>query len=196
MLGKAIVVLALALSLAGCAPRGATNGPPRVVVEGDEFSKDVRILGVQILNNKLFDLEKEHWYLRSFVNPQARTTKHQLYAELTYTGSRNGAYFAADNHAQSHTVEVIYRGNCDVISRNEPCSRVDTVGVDLSESLLRANAGQGLEIKISARSGYAKILSITPSMIAAQFNATQQILSRTVVVGKTVQSGGTIQAGP
>jgi hypothetical protein len=192
--GKLVAALVLLTGLAACAP--GLSGPPRVVVEGDAFSKEVTILGVQILDNPLLDFNKAHWYLRSFVDPGTHTVRHQLYAELTYTGDRNGTYFAADSQAQAHRVDVIYRGKCDTYSRNAVCVRVDTIGIDIPEAALRANLAHGLDVKVTARSGYARILAITPMMISAQLNASQQILSGKVVVGQTVKSGDTIVAGP
>ncbi|HLI19615.1 MAG TPA: hypothetical protein VKV32_00745 [Stellaceae bacterium] len=191
---RAVMVGMLVAGAAGCA--APQYGPPRVVVQGDKFSDDVTILGVQVLVNPLMDFEKEHWYLRSFVNPKAQRVRHQLYAELIYTDGRNGAYFAADNHARPYRVDLIYSEGCGRHAANDVCIRQDTVGIDIPEATLRAEAAQGFEMKISARSGYAVILSVTPEMINAQLYATQQILSGAVVVGQTVQSGGTIQAAP
>ncbi|HEX4194171.1 MAG TPA: PDZ domain-containing protein [Stellaceae bacterium] len=180
--------------IAACAP--VPSGPPRVVVEGDAFSKDVTISGVQIFDNQFFKPDdKAHWYLRSFVNPQAHTAQHQLYAELLF-GGRNGGYFASDNHAQPHGVDVLYHEACGPHARGEVCDYEDTIGIDLPEATLRANASQGLDIKVTARSGYARVMAITPEMISAQLYATQEILSGKVVVGQTVKSGDTIEAGP
>jgi hypothetical protein len=193
--GKLIAIGVLLLGMAACAP--VPSGPPRVVVEGDAFSTDVTILGVQILDNQfLKPYDKAHWYLRSFVNPQAHTATHQLYAELIYADGRNGAYFASDSRAESHRVDLLYHQGCGPHARDEVCTYEDTIGIDIPEATLRANAAQGLDIKVTARSGYARIMAITPEMISAQLYATQEILSGKVVVGQTVKSGGTIAAGP
>jgi hypothetical protein len=193
--GKLVAVSVLTLALAACAP-AAPDGPPHVVVHGDAFSKDITILGVQILDNQFFKPDdKAHWYLRSFVNPRAQTAQHQLYAELLYAG-RNGSYFASDSHAEPHRVNLLYHQTCGPHPRDEVCDYEDTIGIDIPEGTLRANAAQGLDIKITARSGYARIMAITPEMINAQLYATQEILSGKVVVGQTVKSGGTIAAGP
>jgi hypothetical protein len=192
---KLIAIAALLLGLAGCAPP-AVVGPPRVVVQGDAFSKDITILGVQIFDNQFFKPDdKAHWYLRSFVNPRAHTAQHQLYAEIIY-GGRNGAYSASDDHAETHRVDLLFHESCGPHRRDEVCDYEDTIGVDLPEATLRANAVRGLKIKITARSGYVRIMEITPEMINAQLYATQEILSGKVVVGQTVKSGGTIAAGP
>lgn len=194
--GKLATIAVLLFGLAACAP-AAPDGPPRVVVQGDAFSKDVTILGVQILDNQFFKAyDKAHWYLRSFVNPQAHTATHQLYAELIYADGRNGAYFASDSRTQSHRVDLLYHQGCGPHARDEVCSYEDTIGIDIPEATLRANAAQGLDIKVTARSGYARIMAITPEMISAQLYATREILSGEVVVGQTVKSGGTIAAGP
>ena len=188
-----VTLLLVGFGLASCA---GPSGPPRVVVESDAFSKDVTISGVQVLDNQLLDLDKAHWYLRSFVDPQSQKVQHQLYAELTYPGDRNGRYFAADDHAQPYRVDRIYDAKCERFFKGDICTREDTIGIDISEATLRANAASGLAIKITASSGYSRILTITPEMIAAQLYATREVLSGQVVVGRTVQSGGTIAAGP
>jgi hypothetical protein len=193
--GKLAAFAVWLLALNACAPT-TPDGPPRVVVQGDAFSKDITILGVQILDNQFFKPDdKAHWYLRSFVNPQAHTVQHQLYAELFYAG-RNGAYFASDSHAEPHRVDLLYHQTCGPHPRDEVCDYEDTIGIDIPEATLRANAAQGLDIKITARSGYVRIMAITPEMIGAQLYAAQEILSGKVIVGQTVKSGGTIAAGP
>jgi hypothetical protein len=205
-MAKRMWLLLLPMMLSGCgvaslttkeaAKQQATQAAPglaRVVVEGDAFSKEVTILGAQKLDNKLFDFNKRHWYLRSYVDPKARKVSHELYAELTYTSERNGAYFAADNFAQPHAVVVFDRVGCGRHPLANICDREDSLGIDIPASMLRDNTAAGFAIKITARTGYSTILDVTPFMIALQLNAVQQVLSGAVVVGQTVESGGTIE---
>lgn len=192
---RAVIVVMLASACVSCA--APQSGPPRVVVQGDKFSNNITILGVQVLVNPLMDFNKQHWYLRSFVNPSAKTAQHQLYAELEYPDDhRNGTYFATDSNARPYRVDLIDSEGCGRHPAANICVREDTIGIDIPDAILRAEAAQGFEMKISARSGYSVVLSITPEMINAQLYAAQQVLSGAVVVGQTVQSGGTIQAGP
>lgn len=192
---RGAILAILIFNLGGCV--STESGPPRVVVLGDKFSNEVTILGVQVLDNPLMSFEKEHWYLRSFVNPTTRNATHQLYAELTYADDqRNGAYFAADDHARPYRVDLIYREGCGRHGASDICVRDDTIGIDVPEATLRGYAAQGFDMKIEAQSGYSVVLSVTPEMINAQLYAANQILSGAVVVGQNVQSGDTIQAGP
>jgi hypothetical protein len=186
--------LVLATLLAACAPQ--SNAPhadtPRVVVEGDQFSEDVTVLGVQALDNPFLRADTEHWYLRSYVNRKTHTAVHQLYVELGYEGAFNGRYWAADDTAQPYPVELLYHERC----WGPNCSKLDYLGIVIDEATLRANATRGMQVKISASSGYAVILEISAEMIGAQLSAEEQIMSGAVVVGQTGKSGDTILAAP
>lgn len=193
----------VALIPAACGSPGGTAGSnvPRVVVEGDEFSKAVTVSGVQFNVNPFFSDFKQHWYLRSAVNPEAHKAEHELYAEIRYPGGLNGSYSAADNSARPHRVHLIYREYCVAEAAlsspgSRSCVRLDTIGISIDETILRANQATGMAIKLSAASGFSVILDITAEMISAQLYAEEQIFSGAVVVGKTVRSGGTIAAAP
>lgn len=189
---RSFATLVVALLLFGCVARG--DRPIRVQVDGDEFSKDITVSGVTSTYNPFGGDVRGFWYLRSFANPEAHKVEHQLYFEISYGGGLNGAYYAADNSAQPHPIHLLYRDYCywrDEVLKSG-CVHRDYLGIDISDETLRAKAMQGMEIKVSARSGFSLILPISTLMITAQLDAIEQINSGRVVVGKTVKSGGTI----
>jgi len=164
---KLLAIAALLVALAACGPLVA---PPRTTVNviGDKFSKEIELQGIP--QRDAFDHNSTFWMLRSFTNPQARTTQHQIYVEWFFPAHGTTRYHAADDTARTLGTQQIYKESC-----GRDCGQTDTLVIDIDEPTLRARAATGFQVKLSGNDGSATILVITPQMIAAQLQAEDRI---------------------
>jgi hypothetical protein len=174
--GKLVAITGLLLGLAACGPL-ALDPPPRTTVKvvGDTFSKDVTLEGLP--QNNAFVDNSTFWMLRSFVNPQTRTTQHQIYIEWFFPGRGVAKYRAADDAARTLPTRQIFKESC-----GRQCGQTDTIVIEIDEATLRTRALTGFQVKLSRNDGAATILGITPQMIAAQLQAEDNIVRPTVNV--------------
>lgn len=161
---RGLMLLAIAC-LIGCAqPRTTVN------IVGDKFSKFVTLEGIPLHDpDNGIDL---FWMLRSFVDPQARLVKHEIYVVWVYSGHSSGRYFAADDTATPLRVTNILRESCPF----NKCDRTDTLSISIDEATLLKRASTGFEVKLSAQDGTEGVLTITPRMIGAQLEAELRVL--------------------
>jgi hypothetical protein len=170
-----IIVLSL---LTGCALTPAT---PHATATSDEFTKDVTVVGWGRYENP-FGGTFRQWRIRSWVDKATGAARHQLYVETGYTGARRFYDSAADENAKSLQVVMINHSVADC-GDLLGCSRSETVGIALAETDLRSHASSGYRIKLSARSGDALILPITPEMIGLQFAEVDKYAQRPATAG-------------
>lgn len=139
-------------------------------VEDDKFSSSVTINGVLVdAKHKFFDVEKENWSIRSFVNKKSGAAVHQLYVNFIYFGDWNWFDYAADEDAKTLAVNRI---GSEVVSCGAgDCMMIETVGIALDEAVLRLKMQTGYEIKVSAKSGQSHIIKVTSEQIRAQMLA-------------------------
>lgn len=170
MLPRAGKFAAMAVLLPGLAACGPLGPPPRTTVNvvGDKFSKEIQLEGIP--RKDAFDGNGTFWMLRSFADPQARTTQHQIYVEWFFPAHGTTRYHAADDTARPLRTQQIYKESC---GRN--CGQTDTIAIDIDEQTLRARATTGFQVKLSGNDGSAAILGITPQMITAQLQAEDRI---------------------
>jgi len=175
-LGRLFSVAALLLGLVACGPL-AVDPPPRTTVNviADKFSKDVTLEGLP--QNNAFADNSTFWMLRSFLNPQTRTVQHQIYVDWFFPGHGTTKYHAADDRARTLPTRQIYKESC-----GRKCGQTDTIVIDIDETMLRARAMTGFQVKLSGNDGVSTILGITPQMIAAQLQAEDNIIHPTVRV--------------
>jgi hypothetical protein len=142
-----------------------------VTVQSDQFSRDVTIIGPEDYENPLAGTYKD-WRLRSWVDKQTHAVRNQLYVEFRYFGGWRFYEAAANDSAEQLETVTIDRHveDCTGI-----CSFSEIIGVTLSIESLRAHVASGLPIKISARDGDARIITITPGQIQAQLAAIDRI---------------------
>jgi hypothetical protein len=160
------------LFVGGCA---ALGGAPQTVgdsvqVESDQFSKDITLTGVGVLINPLGGTVRK-WFIRSWINKDTHAVSHQLYVSISYTGDWKFFQWAADD--TSKTLEVVkIDSHVDSCSGGFlGCDLSETVGITLDDATLRGRATQGYQIKLSAKSGDALILDISPEQITKQLAA-------------------------
>lgn len=160
----------LVLIVTGCTP----PGPPHVAIEDDEFSPQATVLGVSLADRPFGGIYRT-WFLRSFVDKRSHAVTHQLYVELSYDGDRMIFNRAADDTATPLPVLRIDRSTLYCDRQIDFCTRAETIAVEVSDAELRARAASGFRIKISAHSGDALILAITPQMIDLQLAAVDHL---------------------
>ena len=161
------LISALLLLLAGCAaPR------PAVTIEDDEFSREVKILGMAEEVSPFASTFRK-WRLRSWVDKQTHEIVHQLYVFTVIDGEYQYFRSAADDTARSLPVTVIDR-SADCPRYN--CTHYETIGVVIDDATLRARAAGGIRIKISAQRGEELILPLSPTQIGLQLAAVDRLI--------------------
>jgi hypothetical protein len=138
-----------------------------VQVSADKFSKQVSFVGPAASVNP-FGGTIRLWRLRSWMDRDTKAVTHQLYVNVSYSGDWRWYYRAADDHADDLVTEKI---GSSVPSCVAGCTLSETIGVELPDALLRSRASKGFQIKLSAKSGDALILDLTPAMIGSQLRA-------------------------
>jgi len=170
-----IFALILFASLfAGCT---TTSGKPPTQIQGiedDQFSKNIKINGAKLYVNPFGGVFRE-WLIRSWVDKTTGSVSHQLYVHLSYIGDWKYFIMAADDTAKSLSVVRIAS---NVGSCSGGCSLDEAVGIDLDDVTLRSRVNQGYPIKLSAKSGDAEIITISPEQIKLQLEAIDKNLSQ------------------
>jgi hypothetical protein len=136
----------------------------------DQFSTDVTILGPSDYENP-FGGTYRSWRIRSLVDKQTGASTSQLYVELHYFWAWRFYESAATDQAEQLQVTPIDR---QVEDCSGMCSYHEVVGIALDEAMLRARAGSGMQIKISAHSGDSVVITVSAEQIAAQLRALDQ----------------------
>lgn len=155
-----------AVLIAGCTTTG--DAPKQISrVENDQFSKNITIVGGQQYVNPLGGTFRS-WLIRTWIDKKTQKVTHQLYVEISYIGEWKYFQMASDDKATSLHVDRIstHVGNC-----SGGCSLDEAIGISLSDAELRARLGQGYPIKISAKSGDALIIVVSPEQIRLQLEA-------------------------
>jgi hypothetical protein len=135
-----------------------------VQIEDDKFSKNAVMVGTKLFENPFGGTSKE-WFIRSFVNKETGSVRHQLYVATNYPGDWRFYNSAADDTATALPFLSIDR---QVNDCHAYCDFDETFAVVLQDSTLRARAGGGFEVKISAKDGSAFILQVPPGQIQPQ----------------------------
>lgn len=152
------LALASSLLIAACAAR------TEPIVQDDQFSPNITILGVPQMENP-FGGTGKHWMIKSFINKQTGTETDQLYIMFMYSFGWRFYEAAADDHAQPLSLRVLGREveDCNAMS----CIYSETVGVMLPDGYLDQRS-EGFQVKIQARSGDSQIIQISPDQISKQ----------------------------
>ena len=107
-------------------------------------------------------------FIRSWVNKKTGDTTHQIYIADIYTSSAWKYWvLASDDQALVLNVRGIHRdvGSC---SRYSGCIYEEHVGVDVPDAILKTRSTGEYCIKLKARSGDEKVISLTQDMISSQ----------------------------
>ncbi len=162
-------VFALVALLACC------GGP--VTVKDDEFSTVTRFVGASGTVSAFGGTQTEY-HLVSFVGKvEPYAVEHRIEATFFYDHDVPTQQFviAADDTAQELPLTRLFFGGCGF---KVACLKQETVGVAVSDAVLRRRALTGYRIKVSARSGDEKILELTSVMLIRQLNTVDARLDR------------------
>lgn len=161
-----MLVLAVALALGACVPQPTMQS--KVLVQTDQFSPAVTFVGPPAFVNPFGGITR-NWMLRSFLVKKTGERRHQVYVTFTYSSPWKFFVMAADDTARALPVERIGSdvGGCSSVG----CIETETLVITVDEGSLVSRAVTGYPIKISARSGDAVILAISPQQIKLQLRA-------------------------
>jgi hypothetical protein len=165
----AAALLLLVLLLAACAAR-----KPEVTVTDDQFSKEVVIFGWgNYVNNNPWGGIFRDWRLRSFVDKKTHAVSHRLYVDIHYDNEYQYFNSAADDTARDLAVLAIDHSNA---CPRTTCTHYETVGIAIDDATLRARAGHGIQVKLSARRGSSFVMTLSPEQIGLQLAAIDRII--------------------
>ena len=160
-----------ALLVAACAP--AERESSTVDIRSDQFSKVITLAGPAA---RSYSGVSVRYLLRSFVTKDAPPrVSHQIFAEFFYTGPVKHYELASDDGAQPLDLLRIEAHTC----LQQDCTKSEAIAVDVADETLRRRAQTGYSVKVTARSGDASILTITPLMIAKQLDAVAGVIGGT-----------------
>jgi PDZ domain len=158
-----------------------TSGPSGIQgVESDEFSPLMKINGIVESENPLGGMFKTR-RLRSFVGKFDGATKHQLYVTVDYFSSTRRKRFNEASDGSTTPLHVMpiaseFEAGCSRILFDYGCNYSEDIGIEVTETTLRAHAAGGYPIKISAKSGDSFVITISPNQIAAQLDTMRRCL--------------------
>jgi hypothetical protein len=167
------LLLAAVFSLLSVSAYAIPIEQQRVTVQDDQYSPSAKIIGKKLMDDHTFSLAV--WYLRSFVDKKTGLVSHQLYVDTDYYGAWHFYQSANDDTEAALPFTQIDR---QVIScTGWQCHYDETFGLDLDDSVLRAKAATGFNVKVSAKDGAAIILQIVPEQIQPQLTAIENYLA-------------------
>lgn len=171
-----VVVAGLLGVLGGCVPPAEVPNA-RAVLETDEFSASLDVVGPLMIDNPLFGIT-DNFRLVTHIDKRTRAVTHVIEVEIDHEGEFfNFRYAADDTGTPLPLVPVKRQRNVFGVNRTE------LVDVIVSEAALRAHAASGYRVQLSARDGTYYVIALTPAMIAAQFDEVAQVLGSTAVAG-------------
>jgi hypothetical protein len=141
-------------------------------VEDDKFSKTLSYAGLREWINP-FGGTARNWMLRTWIDKETRNVTHQLYVEISYSGSWR--FYQSANNEQAISLPFIPI-NRSVGSCFAGCSFTEIVGVELSDELLREKALTGFQVKLFAKSGDSLVIDVTRAQIQSQLMTDNQFL--------------------
>ncbi|HEY1722638.1 MAG TPA: PDZ domain-containing protein [Magnetospirillaceae bacterium] len=115
------------------------------------------------------------WFLRSSVGRQGdHSTQYQIYFSSTFSKPRPLFTMAASDQAQNlPVVKIVRLETCS----HPGCRQQQDIGIAIDEQMLVGRKDTGFSVKISARDGTDQIITVTPALIHAQIDATNQVLA-------------------
>lgn len=147
-----------------------------VKIEDSEFEKEIAVTGIEIAHGYYLGVPQPYM-IRSWINKDTGVVRHQLYVVDTYSSDWIFWNSASDEDAQNLEFVSISRevGRCSV---NIGCLHIETYGVSLPDSKLRARATSGYRIKVRSKVGKDEILTVSPGQISSQFAVIDERLRR------------------
>jgi hypothetical protein len=160
---RAAAVTLIAVLVASC-------GGGAVAVKDDEFSKVIRIVGPSGVDNPFIGTKTEYHLVSFIAKAEPHQVEHRIEASFYYDHDVPTQSFlvAADDAAEALPLKRLFSSGCGF---QTSCKKVETVGIEVADAMLRQRALTGYRVKVAARSGDARILTLTPAMLIQQLNA-------------------------
>lgn len=167
---KAVAVM-IAAGLAGCVattpkrPATSAEVASAVATHDSAFDARKRLTGPAL---RVSDGDSSGSYrLRAFVDKSSGETSIQAYASISWVGGSWRFYRSASfiGGASVNTLRI----DTDVQCRRSLCSYEETVGVDVSRTLLTSDAG--LQLRINGRTGPDVVLTFSPEYVTGMLAA-------------------------
>lgn len=159
--------------MASCAPSPA-EPEMRTTISTDEFSKTIDILGPQPSGVTQGVSIYESHRLATLIDKKTHSYLHFIDIETDYFNEPIGFDFASDDTAQTLRLIPLYREH----PRCRTCMWREVFEIVVPDAALRAHASSGYRVKVSGRDGTSMIVPFTPTMIAEQYAALDQVLSK------------------
>lgn len=177
-----LAVALFALILGGCLTNALNETPAkfdrrapdeiRIEITGDSFDPAITHLGPEISFREeinLFDYTDYAYRMRGIVDKKTGLTLHQLYIDIRYPADWRWYESAYLIGGESLEVRGISNnvGGCG----HYACTLEETIGISIPPEALNQD---GLNVKISARSGHEDILRIPGSYMTAYLSSFPQ----------------------
>ena len=140
-------------------------------VEKHELLPIDKSLG-EIHGNLPFMLSVNIYFIRSWLDKKTEVVSDQIYLTDYHYGEWRNWYSASDEKANELNI-ISIRKDVDC----GPCTFTETIGIDVPHNLLTENTKTGFRIKLRAKDGSEKVITVTPEQINYQLEA---IASKTI----------------
>jgi hypothetical protein len=114
--------------------------------------------------NPFFGIKK-FYNLRTHVDKKTHAYSHVIETDLSYDADPIIFQFASDDTARPLRVIPVAHSS----RRCKDCLRDEWINIVVPDDALRSHAATGYRVQVSSRLGDAAILTISPAMIAAQY---------------------------
>lgn len=166
------ILLLLTIWLTGCMTADKT-----VNVTNDRFSNRVTITGREVVvkNQAALSVERQKYFLRTWIDKQTQAVSHQLYYHIDYNGADWRTFYKASLEGGKN-LEVT-RISTDVTVDEYDTRYFETIGATVPHKYL-VNNKDGFPVKWYAQDGTTKVTYLKPKQIKKQLKALQEQRSK------------------
>ena len=170
---KTIAALCLYILLAGCGGKSITEFSSdeiamNVSVVNDPFDTKSKYVGMRVGGYE-YMVGSTYYNLRSW-KTKAASVSHQVYVTITYLYDWQYFNRARLPGGKSLSINVIDRDvNCSY--GGSGCKFTETLGVSISDGLLKRYADSGMKIKFYAKSGHERVIDVKANYIKGHLKA-------------------------
>ncbi len=113
-----------------------------------------------------FDTWSAKYFMRGWKTDGQKLVKHQLVIPFSYGGRQWRFYKYADDSKRKLNMTIISR-EVEHCAGGSSCVYLETLGIDLTTKYLQSHKDTGLEIKVTAKGGYDKIIKVPAKYVQA-----------------------------
>lgn len=162
---KRILVLAIALVMAGCSTNMANKSPDyiasKVERQDSEFDSSVTYLGPVHSTSQQRGLFSDSQYvrLRAFENKETGKMQYQIYVVVSYVG--NWRYYESASFVGGDTVKAAgVNRKVNFCQASGMCSHNEDIIINITPQQLVQAQGKGLKFRVNSRQGINSELSV------------------------------------